>query len=58
MLMELISNPAEREALGRRAAETLQSQTGATERTVQALEGLLQSRVPQALPGKASTKEA
>jgi 3-deoxy-D-manno-octulosonic-acid transferase len=39
--MELISNQAERDALGRRAAETLQSQMGATQRTMQALEKLL-----------------
>src|SRR5579864_4011013 len=39
--MELISNPAERMALGRRAAETLRSQMGATQRTMQALEKLL-----------------
>jgi len=41
-LMDLISKPEERTALGRRAAETLQSQTGATERTRAALEKLLQ----------------
>jgi 3-deoxy-D-manno-octulosonic-acid transferase len=41
MLMQLISNPEERAALGRRGAETLQSQTGATERTLAALEKLL-----------------
>jgi 3-deoxy-D-manno-octulosonic-acid transferase len=41
--MELISNPAERIALGRRAAETLQAQMGATQRTMQALEQLLTS---------------
>lgn len=41
-VMELISNPEERAALGRRAAETLQSQTGATERALAALEKLLQ----------------
>jgi 3-deoxy-D-manno-octulosonic-acid transferase len=41
VLMELISNPSEREALGRRAAETLHAQTGATQRTVQALGKLL-----------------
>jgi 3-deoxy-D-manno-octulosonic-acid transferase len=40
-LMELISNPAERMALGRRAAETLRAQMGATQRTIQALETLL-----------------
>ncbi len=42
VLMELIANPAERESLGRRAAETLQSQMGATGRTVQALAKLLE----------------
>jgi 3-deoxy-D-manno-octulosonic-acid transferase len=41
VLMELISNPTERKALGRRAAETLRSQAGATEKTMSALEGLL-----------------
>ena len=41
VLMELISNPAERIALGRRAGETLQAQMGATQRTLQALEKLL-----------------
>lgn len=39
--MELISNPSERLALGRRGAETLQAQMGATHRTMQALENLL-----------------
>ncbi len=41
VLMELISNDAERRALGQRAAETLQSQAGATEKTFVALEKLL-----------------
>jgi len=41
VLMELISNPAERAELGRRGAETLRAQMGATQRTVQALEKLL-----------------
>jgi 3-deoxy-D-manno-octulosonic-acid transferase len=41
MLMELIANPAERVALGLRAAETLRAQMGATQRTLQALEKLL-----------------
>ena len=40
VLMELLSNDAERVALGRRAAETLKSQAGATARTVAALENL------------------
>ncbi len=43
VLMELISNHAERAELGRRAAETLHSQMGATQRTVQALEKLFAS---------------
>ena len=41
VLMELISNPDERAELGRRAAETIRAQMGATERTMQALEKLL-----------------
>lgn len=41
VFMELISNPTARADLGRRAAETLRSQTGATQRTTDALEGLL-----------------
>jgi 3-deoxy-D-manno-octulosonic-acid transferase len=41
VLIKLISNPAARADLGRRAAETLRSQTGATSRTADALEGLL-----------------
>ena len=40
-LMELLANPAERAALGQRAAETMRSQTGATRRTVEALETLV-----------------
>src|SRR5215468_2062356 len=43
VLMDLISNEAERKALGRRAAETLRSQAGATEKTLAALERLLAS---------------
>lgn len=41
VLMELIANHSARASLGQRAAETLQSQTGATHRTVQGLEVLL-----------------
>jgi 3-deoxy-D-manno-octulosonic-acid transferase len=41
VLMELISNSAERAELGRRAAETTRAQMGATQRTMQALETLL-----------------
>jgi 3-deoxy-D-manno-octulosonic-acid transferase len=43
VFMELISNPAERAELGRRAAETLRTQMGATQRTMHALEKLLAS---------------
>ena len=43
VLMELLSDDQERAALGRRGAETLRSQMGATERTVRALEKLLES---------------
>jgi 3-deoxy-D-manno-octulosonic-acid transferase len=41
VLMELLSNPAERMELGRRASETLRAQMGATDRTVEALEKLI-----------------
>ena len=50
--MELISNPAERAALGCRAAETVCSQTGATERTLAALEKLLQLAVESPAIGR------
>src|SRR5207244_2181111 len=40
VLMELLSHEEERTALGSRAAATLQSQTGATQRTLAALAGL------------------
>lgn len=52
VLMELISNDAERKALGRRAAETLRSQAGATEKTLAALESLLFSAEAAASAGK------
>jgi 3-deoxy-D-manno-octulosonic-acid transferase len=41
VLMELLANEAERRALGQRAAETMRSQAGATERTAGELEELL-----------------
>jgi len=41
VLMDLLSNEAERVALGRRGAETLRSQMGATEKTLLALGQLL-----------------
>jgi 3-deoxy-D-manno-octulosonic-acid transferase len=43
VLMGLLSNEAERSELGRRGAETLRSQMGATEKTVHALEQLLEA---------------
>ena len=52
VLMELISNDAERKALGGRAAETLRSQAGATEKTLAALESLLSSAEAAASDGK------
>lgn len=39
--IDLLSNPKEREGLGQRALETLRSQAGATARTLEALEALL-----------------
>lgn len=39
--VDLISNRAEREALGRRALEALRTQTGATEKTLEALRSLI-----------------
>ena len=44
VLMDLLSNEAERIALGRRGADTLRSQMGATERTVKALEQLVEAK--------------
>ncbi len=41
VLMDLFSHPDDRAALGQRAIETLRSQTGATQRTLEAIEGLL-----------------
>jgi 3-deoxy-D-manno-octulosonic-acid transferase len=41
--MDLLSNETERQALGQRAAETLKTQTGATQRTVDGLKPLLES---------------
>jgi 3-deoxy-D-manno-octulosonic-acid transferase len=52
VLMELISNDAERKALGRRAIETLRSQAGATDKTLAALERLLSPAEATASAGK------
>jgi 3-deoxy-D-manno-octulosonic-acid transferase len=42
-LMDLLANPAERAELGRRALETMKSQTGATQRTIDVLDSLLKN---------------
>jgi 3-deoxy-D-manno-octulosonic-acid transferase len=55
VLMDLLANEAERMALGRRGAETLRSQMGATERTASALETLLNS-APECKLSKPTTK--
>jgi 3-deoxy-D-manno-octulosonic-acid transferase len=52
VLMELTSNPQTRAELGRRAAETLRSQTGATQRTADALQGLLKPASDRPPAGK------
>jgi 3-deoxy-D-manno-octulosonic-acid transferase len=41
VLLELLANPADRRALGQRAAETMRSQIGATARTVGELQELM-----------------
>ncbi len=52
-LMHLFADDQERRALGRRAAETLRSQTGATSRTLEALKSLLtQEHAVQAVPAQ------
>lgn len=42
VFLDLLSNPAERQALGTRARETLRSQMGATQKTLKALQALLE----------------
>jgi len=49
VLMELLANEPERHALGRRGAETLRVQMGATGRTVNALEKLLHTNSDPAM---------
>jgi 3-deoxy-D-manno-octulosonic-acid transferase len=56
VLMELLSNEAERVALGRSGADTLRSQMGATERTVKALERLLEPSSNRAGTGRVPAK--
>jgi len=53
-LMHLLAHDAERRDLGRRALETMRSQMGATQRTMEALRSLLAlDRDPRAVPAKA-----
>jgi 3-deoxy-D-manno-octulosonic-acid transferase len=54
--MELLSNEVERKALGRRGAEALRAQTGATQRTISALEKFLSplSMPPPSVAGEGS----
>jgi len=49
-LMHLLDNEAERLALGRRAKETIESQTGATQRTLDAVKTLLERVPPHSNP--------
>jgi 3-deoxy-D-manno-octulosonic-acid transferase len=49
VLLELMSHPTERAELGRRARETLQSQMGATQRTVTALKNVLPAKSSSAV---------
>lgn len=43
VLRDLLTNPAERRALGQRGRETLKTQTGATQRTLNSLKDLLET---------------
>jgi 3-deoxy-D-manno-octulosonic-acid transferase len=53
-LMHLLDNDAERLALGRRAKDTIQSQTGATLRTLEALKTLLTYDDPASISAQAA----
>jgi hypothetical protein len=52
--MELIENGDERTTLGRNALAALDSQRGATERTVAVLLRLMDGKTPSGLPGEGS----
>jgi 3-deoxy-D-manno-octulosonic-acid transferase len=47
--LELLASREERATLGRRAAETMRSQTGSTLRTIEALEKLLTAKAAPAV---------
>src|SRR5581483_12028076 len=51
VLMELLSNEAERKELGKRASDTLNDQMGATQRTLKTLQRLLDSSSTRTPPG-------
>jgi 3-deoxy-D-manno-octulosonic-acid transferase len=54
VLMELLANDSERNALGQRAAETMRSQAGATTRTAEELQALLaRNETPVLSPSQA-----
>jgi 3-deoxy-D-manno-octulosonic-acid transferase len=53
-LMQLLADDKERRALGRRAHETMRSQTGATLRTLEALKTLLADRNPLPVSAQAA----
>jgi len=46
VVLELLENASEREALGRRAADVLKLHTGATSRTARALQALMEPSTP------------
>ncbi|HLQ51172.1 MAG TPA: hypothetical protein VK129_06710, partial [Terriglobales bacterium] len=46
VVLELLENASEREALGRRAAEVMKLHTGATSRTARALQALMEPSTP------------
>jgi 3-deoxy-D-manno-octulosonic-acid transferase len=55
ILMQLLGDDVERQALGRRAQQTIQSQMGATLRTLEALKTLIaEDRDPQPVPAQAA----
>jgi hypothetical protein len=55
LLMQLLENDSERRALGQRAQEAVRSQAGATARTLEELNALLnQGPHPQPVPAPAA----
>jgi|SRR4051812_7639358 3-deoxy-D-manno-octulosonic-acid transferase len=57
VFMELIANNQQRLSLGQRASETLQSQTGATMRTLDGIEKLMSTDNPAVIPQSKATGE-